>query len=717
MSPRRRRGWRTTRRWLRDEGVYFARPWTVLSGVAGADLRPDLIAGLTVAVVLLPQAIAYAMIAELPPQMGLYTAVVAAVVGALWGSSRHLQSGPTNATSLLVLATLLTVAMPGTPEFLAAAGYLAVLAGLIKLIMGLARLGALVNFVSDSVVVGFTAGAGVLISVNQLRHLLRLDVSSHPIFRDTVVQVAHSLDGTHAPSAALGLGTLLLIAALRRWRPRWPSALLAMIAAATAVALLDLQAQGVQVLGRLPRTLPPWTNPPLLDLELLAALSPGALAIAAIGMVESMSISRAIAQKSGQRLNSNQEFVGQGLSSILSGFLSGYAGSGSLTRSMVNYESGARTPLAAVFSGLWVLLAVLVLAPLAVYLPRTALAAVLLATAYGMVDWHEIGRIVRSSRGDSAILFSTILGTLLLPLEFAVLAGMLTSFGRYLIHSSMPTVDEVVPDETHRHLVRLRGRRPACPQLGIVEIEGSLYFGAVHHVEERMLALRTKRPGQVFLLLRLNRVDHVDVSGIHALEALVRRYRDRGGDVFLEGVRPAVLHMMSVSGFLKFLGHENLLRKEDPIGFLFRDVLHPGICIYECEERVFAECHALPKHTESVDAEHIEAMKTGKVPSIRPSVLLERLQTAPDSVCLVDVGEAREYRRLHIAGARNLPLPRLAGGDPGLPRDRTLVLLSRIGRRSTMAAHILRSYGYADLVNLEGGMLAWEAAGYPLGVE
>lgn len=717
MSPRRSRNWRTFRRWLRDDGIFFSRPAAVLSGYSAADLRPDLLAGLTVAVVLLPQAIAYAMIAELPPQMGLYTAVMAAVVGALWGSSRHLQSGPTNATSLLVLATLLGVAAPGTPEFVAAAGYLAVLAGLIKLAMGLARLGAVVNFVSDSVVVGFTAGAAVLISVNQLRHLLRLDVSSHPIFRDTVAQVAGSLHSTHAPSAALGLGTLLLIAVVRRWRPRWPAALIAMVAAAAAVAAFDLTSRGVLVLGRLPRTLPPLSTPPLLDLELLAQLSPGALAIAAIGMVESMSISRALAQKSGQRLNSNQEFVGQGLSSIVSGFFSGYPGSGSLTRSQVNFESGGRTPLAAAFSGLWVMLAMLLLAPLAVYLPRTALAGVLLATAFGMVDWREIRRVLRSSRGDSTILISTLLATLLLPLEFAVLAGMLTSFGRYLIHTSMPMVDEVVPDETHRHLVRLRGRRPACPQLGIVEIEGSLYFGAVNHVEERMLALRTKRPGQVFLLLRMNRVDHVDVSGIHALEALVRRYRDRGGDVFLEGVRPAVLHLMSVSGFLKFLGHENLLRKEDPIGYLFREVLHPGICIYECEERVFAECHALPKHTESVDAEQIQAMNTGKVPSLRPSALRERLETEPDSLCLVDVGEAREFERMHVAGARNLPLPRLGGGDPGLPRDRTIVLLSRIGRRSTLAAHILRSYGYTDLLNLEGGMLAWEAAGYPMGVE
>ncbi len=168
------------RAWLKEESVYFSRPVRVWREFEGSFLRSDLVAGLTVAVVLLPQAMAYAMIAELPPQMGLYAAIVAAIVGALWGSSHHLHTGPTNAASLLVLASLLTVAQPGTPEFLAAAGYMAIIVGVFRLVMGLLRMGVLVNFVADSVIVGFTAGAGLLISVNQLRHLLRLDIVSSP---------------------------------------------------------------------------------------------------------------------------------------------------------------------------------------------------------------------------------------------------------------------------------------------------------------------------------------------------------------------------------------------------------------------------------------------------------------------------------------------------------------------------------------------------------
>jgi len=719
MSPTRKTAERlaAVRRWFSDDGAYFTRPIQVIAGFRLATLRPDLIAGLTIAVVLLPQAIAYAMIAELPPQMGLYTAIVAAVVGALWGSSRHLHTGPTNASSLLVLATLLTVASPGTPEFLVAAGVLAVMVGVLKVVMGLARMGALVNFVSDSVVVGFTGGAAVLISVNQLRHLLRIDLPSRPVFLDTCAELMLNIDVAHIPSAALGIATLVLVLVLKRLRPRWPGALMSMVLAAVVTGVFQLDERGVLVLGELPRTLPPLTRLPVLDLELIGRLSAGALAIAGIGLVEAMSISRSVAAQTGQRLDSNQEFVGQGLASIACGFLSGYTASGSFTRTQVNYDSGGRRPLAAASSGLWVLIALFLLAPLAVYLPQTAVVGVLLATAWGMVDRAEIMRIMRSSRGDSTILIATFLATLVLPLEIAVLAGIFVSFARYLIRTSSPTVSEVVPDDTYAHLVPLRNRRPGCPQLGIVEIEGSLYFGAVNHVEEELARMRERRPGLVFLLLRMQRVNHCDVSGIHMLETLVRRFRDRGGDVFLEGVRPRVLHLMSLSGFLRTLGHRHVLRKENTIGHLFHDILHPGICIYECEHRVFAECQGLPKHAESVDHDNLMDVASHKIEQLRPSELHDLLADDPESVLVVDVGEEREFDRAHVPGSINRPLSRLAHTDPDLPRDTTIVCISRIGRRSTLAAQILYSHGYENVRNLYGGGLGWEAAGYPIGVE
>jgi len=708
--------WKELRRWSVDESVFFLRPAKVLKGYTGADLRPDILAGLTIAVVLLPQAIAYAMIAELPPQMGLYAAIVAAMVGALWGSSRHLHTGPTNATSLLVLASLLSVATPGSGEFLVAAGYMSILVGVLKMSMGLLRWGVLVNFVADSVVLGFTAGAGILISFNQLRHLLRLDIPSNPRLGETVKDLLIHGDETHLISLGLGVGAIVLIILCRRIRPTLPAALLAMVATAAVTAIFRLDEQGVEVLGAIPRSLPPLADLPILDFDLIWKLTPGAVAVTAIGLVEAVSIARTVAAQSGQRLDSNQEFVGQGLASIATGFLSGYAVSGSFTRTIVNYNSGGRTHMASVFSGVWLMLAVLLLAPLTAYLPRAALAGVLLVTAWGMFDYREMRRVLRSSKGDSSILVATFAATIFLPLEFAVLAGMLVSFARYLIKSSTPGVNPVVPDENFRHFIRARDEI-VCPQLGVIEIEGSLYFGAVHHVEEALRANQDANPSQQYLLLRMHMVDHCDVSGIHMLESVVKRYRKRGGDVFLEGVRPAVMHMVGLYGFDRMIGAENILDIDNAISFLFHKVLHPGFCCYSCKERVFGECQALPKYTDQPRLPGVGETMSHVIEELAPSEVKKLMEDNASGVVVIDVGEPAEYRNWHIHSSFSLPLRRLTAEGVGLPKESPLVFVSRVGRRGALAVHIMQDLGYTRTFNLKGGMLAWEAAGYPIAVE
>jgi SulP family sulfate permease len=706
------------RHWLRDVLGALERPAEIVRDYRRSDVRPDIMAGLTVAVVLIPQAIAYALIAELPPQTGLYAAVVAAIVGALWGSSAHLHTGPTNAASLLVLSTLLPVAIPGTPQYLAAAGLMAVMVGVARLAMGLARLGVLVNFVSDSVVIGFTAGAGILISVNQLRYFLRVEVRSSPDLYVTLIDTLNRLPQTHWPSLLLGLGTIGVILLLKRFRPQWPSALLGLVAASAAVALFDLDGQGVRVLGELPRSLPPVADLPLLDLSLIRHVSTGALAVAAIGLVEAMSIARSIAAQSGQRLNSNQEFVGQGLANLAAGFFSGYTCSGSFTRSAVNYTAGGRTPMAGVFSGLWVLGAMLLFAPLAAYLPRAALAGVLVLTAYSMVDRREMMRIWHASLGDSAIMAATLLAALLLPLEFAVLTGIIVSFVRYIARTSMPAVYPVVPDANFRHFVR-QEEHPACPQLNIMTITGSLYFGASHHVEERVRANLEQCPGQRFLLLRMQFVDHCDVSGIHALETVVRLYRQRKGDVFLTGVHSLVREQMASIGFDRFLGLDHFLEREEAISYLFHKVLDPSVCIYECDVRVFAECQALPKYSYAPHLPDQAALPDHPLKQWLPSRLKAELEQngAAPGFLLIDVREAREYQGGHIPHAQLLPLRLIPHQGRGLPADHPIVLVCRTGRRSRLAAYILQDLGYDQVYNLQGGMLAWEAAGYPVAVE
>jgi SulP family sulfate permease len=693
---------------IRQIPRYLLRPVHIIQTYRPVNLRPDLVAGLTVAVVLLPQAIAYALIAELPPQVGLYTAIVAAIVGALWGSSNHLQTGPTNAISLLVLSSLLALTAPVSP--LVAAGVMAVMVGLFQMVMGLARLGVLVNFVSHSVVVGFSAGAGVLIAIKQLPHLFGLDYSSHGLI-ETIQGFIFHLSQIDQMTMFLGLGTILLIGLLQLLNPKIPGPLIGMVIAAIVVGILGLDQQGVKVIGQMPRGLPPLTLLPLFDLELISQLAMGALAVAAIGLVEAMSIARSIASQSDQRLDSNQEFVGQGLANIASGFFSGYACSGSFTRSAVNFKAEAKTPMASAFSGGFVLLAMIVLAPLAAYLPRAALAGVLIVTAYGMIDRAEIMRIWQGARSDAIIMVVTFLGTLFLPLEFAVLAGILLSFALYIMKTSVPRVFTVVPDEEFKHFVEHQPHHESCSQLGIIKISGDLYFGAVSHVEEAIHRHLTQHPEQRFLLLRMHGVNQCDFSGIHMLEAVMRLCRDRGGDLFMMKIQEPVNVLMQTTGFYDRLGADHFLTEDYVIGHLFQRVLDPAICIYECHARVFKECQNLPRQTYPAEIPLHTDIPPDTVAGVSPQELWQKLHNGETAPLVIDVREPREFKRGHIPEAKLIPLPKILTEMPDLSGNGEIIVVCRGGRRSTRATWMLQNNGYHNVRVLRGGMLAWEAAG------
>jgi SulP family sulfate permease len=599
------------------------------------------------------------------------------------------------------------MATPGTAEFVVIAGLMAILVGIIQLVMGLVRLGVLVNFVSHSVVVGFSAGAGVLIATKQLGNLLGLEIGSHGLV-ETIHGVLVHLPETHIPTMALGVGTILLIVLLRLLNPKLPGPLIAMVVAAAAVGVGGLERQGVLVIGELPRGLPPMSDFSLLNMQQISQLAPGALAIAAIGLVEAMSIARSIAGQSNQRLDSNQEFVGQGLANIASGLFSGYPGSGSFTRSAVNHDAGARTRLASVFSGFFVLIAMLAIAPLAAYVPRTALSGVLILTAYSMIDRKEIARIWRGARADAVIMVVTLLATLFLHLEFAVLAGILLSFAVYIIRTSVPRVLSVLPDKRFRHFFH-QPRKPPCPQLAVLDILGDLYFGAISHVEKAIGQHLAANPTQRLLLLRMHSVQHCDFSGIHTLESIVRSIREQGGDLFMVRVREPVLDLMQTTGFWATLGGDHFLEEDTAISHLFHKMLDPAICIYECDVRAFKECQNLPKATFPPEIPIHTKIPAGHVTEISPQELWQRLHSSSPPH-IVDVREAREYRQSHVPEAQLVPLTTLLGRVSELPDDRPIVFVCRGGRRSARAASLVKNQGYEEVVVLQGGMLAWEAA-------
>lgn len=693
--------------YLRTAPLLLLQPLRLLRSYPRGALRADLVAGVTVGLVLLPQALAFSLLAGLPPAMGLYSAIVAAFVGALWGSSSHLNSGPTNTASIITLSVLLPIAAPGSPAFIAAAGLIAVMAGLIRLVMGLARLGVLVNFVSDSVAVGFTAGAGILIISNQIKPLLRIDLPASAGLIETIAGTIGQISATHLPSLAIGAVTIALIILLPRLTRRIPAVLGGIAAAGLISWGWGLEARGVEVLGALPMVLPGLTDLPPLDLDLIGQLANGALALAIIGLVEAVAIARAVASHTHQRLDSNQEFVGQGLANICAGLLSGYPTSGSFNRSALSYHAGGVTAVANAFSGLFLLVAMFVLGPLMIHLPRAALAGALAVTAYSMVDHRTMRRIWRGARGDSLIMLVTLVSTLLLPLQFAVLIGVLMSLGYYLLRTSAPQVQIVVPDDEFRHWV-YDPARPICPQLAVVDILGDLYFGAVSHIEERIADELQRRPNLRFLLLRMHSVQHCDISGIRALESILRLCRSRGGDLYFVRVRSPVLRRMRAMGFDTLLGEGRILDEDRAIDQLFYHVLDPAVCIYECELRVFRECQNLPKRTMPAIPLMIAAPGGDPALILAAQLWAELRHSAPPLV--VDVREPREFRQGHIPGAQSLPLTTIFERPVDLPRNRQIVLVCRSGRRSARAAAILAGQGYADLRVVQGGMLAWGAA-------
>jgi SulP family sulfate permease len=704
---------------LRRYAISFARPLDVARGYRMQHVRPDLVAGATVAVLAIPQCIAYASIAGLPPTYGLYTAAVATIAGALWGSSRHLSTGPTNAISILVLSILTPLAAIGGAEYLVAASVLAVMVGILCIVFGFAGLGMLVNFASRSVLLGFTAGAGVLIAVGQLRNLLNIDIPRSPHIASTLLNLAKNLDQIHLTSLILGGLTVLAILVIDGFTRRLPGTLLGLAGAGIAVAILGVERLGVAVVGEVPRAVPQVTDLSIgwmIDRDVTGALLMGAFAVAALGLVEAISIAREISRQSGEDLDVNQELIGQGVANITAGLFSGYAASGSFTRSAVNFQSGARSQMSSVFCGLFILAGVLAFGPLAAFLPKASLAGMIMLIAYRMVDWRGVRRVMHSSRSETGIMVSTFAATLVLPLEFAVLAGVILSLAIYIYKSSMPTVDAVAPDESFHQFV-VNPEAPVCPQLGVVRIQGSLFFGAACHVEDALLANFEANPGQNVLLLKMHGVDRCDLSGIDVLEGVLRVYRGAGGDLYLTHVLPEVRDFMRQTGFEHILGSDRFLDPDQAIEFLFNEVIDSAVCCYECEHRVFAECQPLPKHP----YDHRLPTSTGRV--LHPMKHLKVVEfedavaAAGERALLIDVREPEEYERGHLPKSRLMPLRDLVDGIGDLPPDRSIFLISRSGRRSTRAMRLLVDTGFEEVFNLKGGVLSWMARGRPLEVE
>jgi SulP family sulfate permease len=521
-------------------------------------LRADVLAGLTVAAVAVPQAMAYATIIGLPPQYGLYTAIVMTAVGALFDSSRQLINGPTNAISIAVLSAL---AVHAPAERLPYAVLLALLVGVIQIGITLLRLGDLTRYVSHAVIVGFTVGAGTLLVLDQTKHLLGLagqgGAADHFLVRFWRTLAEGGPINTWA--VLLGLGTVALVLLLRWVNTRLgarllPEFLLAVIVMAAAVWATGLGERGlVPVVGDIPRELPAFRLPEA-EWTRMRELASSALAIAVLGLLEAIAMAKAIAAQTGQRLDINQQCLSEGVANVAGSYFQCFPGSGSLTRSAINQQAGAVTQWSGVFSALAVAVVVLLFADLARYIPRAALAAILILSAWRMVDRHKLLFHLRATRFDAGIVWATALAAVVVSVEFCILIGVFLSFVLYVPRAARLGLTELTV--TPERVLRERGPDdPPCNRLLIYDLEGELFFGAAPDLEKHLETIE-KRSGEGIrvVVLRLKRARNLDAVCLGLLDEFLRRMDERGVAVLLCGVRDDLARVLESTGLSARLG-------------------------------------------------------------------------------------------------------------------------------------------------------------------
>ncbi len=558
--------------------VDVARWWRAVSPET---LRADLLAAFLGALLVLPQGVAFARLAGLPPEYGIYTALVPCVVAALFGSSLHVTSGPTNALSLALLAMLSPLAMPGSPEYIQLVLATTLLVGLMQLLVATLRLGVLANFIAPAVLTGFVAGAACLIGWHAVLGLQAL-------VRDS--------PGAGAVELAIAGATLLATVAVTRWRPRWPAMLAGLMLAWALATLADRAGIAVRELGALGQVLPPLSNP-LPALERLPSILGIALALTLISLAQSISIAKALAQRSGQILHTNREIRGQGLSNILGSFFSAYVSCGSFNRSLPNYEAGARTPLASALSALFLLLLVGLAGPLIAGIPLAAIEALLLYVAWQLIDVPRIRMIARFSRGDAITLGATWIATMTIRIELAILLGMALALGFYLDLSSRPALRRMVPWGPRRRFTPISQiDEPVreCPQLLLARMEGAVYFAAAAHVRDELRAFRERDPGQKHLLVMARSMNFIDQAGDRLWREELALRRSAGGGLYFHRPRTPVLTAWQRSGMIDELGDRNIFEtKNEAIAYIVRERLDPGVCA-TCTARIFDECALQP---------------------------------------------------------------------------------------------------------------------------
>lgn len=538
------------------EGVARFFAFRDLRSVKGRDLLHDVAPALAVTFLSVPQGVAYALIAGLPPAMGLYAAAFPAIIGSLFRSSVHVVTGPTNALSLLV-GTVIAAHAESDPVIMAAT--LAVVTGALQLAAGLLRLGTVTDYISTPVVLGYITGAGTLIGVGQLHNVTATTGERGNLFHQLFTWT-RGLEQTHVLSVALALGTVALLVLLKRIDRRIPGAIVVMALGILMSFGLGLSAYGVVTVAdvaRVPKGLPPFTLP---DGSQIASLGSAALACMVLSFVESSSVARAVARETGQKLDTSAEFSGQGLANLAAGLSGAFVTSGSLTRSALNHRSGARTRLSGALSGVFMILVLLVLGPIVDYTPIAVLAGLLLVVAVGLVDLGRIRRLLLSSRSDAAAFLGTLVATWVLSLDQAIGVGVAISIVLFLRRARLLSVRELSPDETGQLAEFRIGEGPGVQgsPIRFIHLAGSLFFGAAGELRDSLDEV-VEAPGTKVVVLRMKRTHGIDFSTAEALAAFAARMREHDQHLLLVGVSEQTRALLVRAGLADVIGLDHII--------------------------------------------------------------------------------------------------------------------------------------------------------------
>ncbi|MFC4292091.1 SulP family inorganic anion transporter [Sphingorhabdus arenilitoris] len=534
-------------------------------GYGGTALTNDLVAALIVTIMLIPQSLAYAMLAGLPPEIGLYASMLPIIAYALFGTSRTLAVGPVAVVSLMTLAAASNIGAQGSPEFIAAALVLALLSGLILLAMGVLRLGFLANLLSHPVVSGFITASGIIIATSQLKSILGIKAKGEAM-PELLRTLAENFGATNMPTLIIGVAATAFLFWVRKGlkpllirlgmaaRPADLTAkagpIFAVAMSTLAVLTLDLEAKGVKVIGEIPQSLPPFTMP-LFDAALWQSLLVPALLISIIGFVESVSVAQTLAAKRRQRIEPNQELIGLGAANVAAGLTGGYPVTGGFARSVVNFDAGAETPAAGAFTAIGIALAALFLTPLLYALPIATLAATIIVAVLSLVDFKTPREIFRYSKPDFAAMMATIIVTLLAGVEPGVIAGVGLSLALYLWRASRPHAAIVgrVPETEHFRNVK-RHKVFTDPRILTIRIDEALTYFNARWLEEYVLEQVAEQPAVRHVILMCPAVNAIDASALESLEAINHRLEDTGIHLHLSEVKGPVMDALERSDFL-----------------------------------------------------------------------------------------------------------------------------------------------------------------------